>query len=70
MVRKDRDVQSLKEGQELEVVLKETGNQVAVGTSGLFPPLSNDGMPSLNVGPSGTLSSLHGPSHQQINGLH
>lgn len=73
LVRRDRDVQRLKEGQELEVVLKDTVGQLniagfsTVGLSMLnLPPLSVD-TPPLSGG-SGNMG-LH-PTPQQLNGLH
>lgn len=70
LVRRDRDVQRLKEGQELEVVLKEHLNIAGFGAAGLsmlnLPPLTGD-TPSLSGG-SGNLG-LH-PTTQQLNGLH
>ncbi len=75
LVRKDRDVQRLKEGQELEVVLKDDENPLNIGgfcpsASGLsmlnLPPLTTDTPPL-----SGSSSMvLHPSSHQQLNGLH
>lgn len=71
MVRRDRDVQRLKEGQELEVVLKEDGGQLSMASfcassSGLsmlnLTPLVTDTPPLGRVG-------LH-PTSQHVNGLH
>lgn len=74
MVRRDRDVQRLKDGQELEVVLKENRNQLNIVSASMLnlPPLSIDGIAPLSGGPgpggSGGMG-LH-PTSQQINGLH
>lgn len=75
LVRKDRDVQRLKEGQELEVVLKDDGNPLNIGgfcpggAGGLsmlsLPPLSTDAPPL-----SGTSSMVLHPTTQHLNGLH
>ena len=74
LVRKDRDVQRLKEGQELEVVLKDDGNPLNIGGfcpggGGLsmlnLPPLTTDTPPL-----SGSGSMVLHPTTQHLNGLH
>lgn len=77
LVRRDRDVQRLKEGQELEVVLKEDVGQLGVGgfcasSGGLsmlnLTPLVTDTASLARGGGSGSLG-LHTTS-QNMNGLH
>lgn len=74
MVRRDRDVQRLKEGQELELVLKEGGvlGGFCTSSSGLsmlnLAPLVTDTPPLVRVGGSSSIG-IH-PSPQHMNGLH
>ena len=72
LVRKDKDVQRLKEGQELEVVLKDDGNPLNIGgfsAGGLsmlnLPSLTSDTPPLSGSGSIG----LHSTT-QHLNGLH
>ena len=79
LVRRDRDVQRLKEGQELEIVLKDGSNTsthlniASFNTSGLsllnLPTLSGDTPPLPPTAAGSAGLALH-PASQQLNGLH
>lgn len=66
LVRRDRDVLRLKEGQELEVVLKEGGGALSVG--GFCSSAS--GLSMFNLAPltAPSLGGMAAPQH--LNGLH
>ena len=72
LIRKDRDVQRLKNGQELEIVLKELNIASFGSNTGLSllnVPLTSDASLISGSGITGGIG-LHQTPNQHVNGLH